>query len=108
MIPELRDTAPLAYYVYYRLSAGVDTVEAAQRITRMQQSLADSTGIRGRLLQRKDDPSTWMEIYEPVMESAVFELALQHAVIVSGIAGLIEPGSARHLERFVDLAPPCA
>ncbi len=105
MIPALQEPSPLAYYVYYRLRADTDSAEAEGRIAAMQQTLAASTGVHGRLLRRKDDPATWMEIYEPIEDGPVFELALQQAVDSAGIAGLIEPGSARHLERFIDMEP---
>lgn len=99
-----RSEAPLSYYVYYRLRHGADHAEAFARITAMQQALCARTGVTGRLLMRRDDTDTWMEIYEPVVDTLPFEHALQQEVESAGVPALIEPGSARHLERFVPAA----
>lgn len=93
---------PMSYYVYYRLRAGADRAEAFARITAMQQALRERTGVAGRLLARRDDEATWMEIYEPVVDALPFEHALQQAVESADVPALIEPGSARHMERFVE------
>lgn len=97
-----RQTLPMSYYVYYRLRAGMDHAEALVRITAMQQALQERTGVAGRLLARRDDDATWMEIYEPVVDPLPFEHALQQAVESADVPALIEPGSARHMERFVE------
>lgn len=94
---------PLSYYVYFRIRADADQHEARRRIVAMQGTLAAQTGVTGTLMARRDDSTTWMEIYAPVSDARVFEAALQQAVADADIDTLIEPGSARHIERFVDI-----
>lgn len=103
MTPELEPSLPLSYYVYFRIRADTDPQEARRRIVAMQAELAAQTGASGTLMARRDDSTTWMEIYAPVLDARAFEVALQQAVASADIDALIEPGSARHLERFVDI-----
>lgn len=94
----------LSYYVYYRIRANADHGDARRRVRAMQQRLADTLGLTCRLLQRRDDEHTWMEVYETVTDATGFEIALKHEVEAARIQDLIEPGSARHIERFVECA----
>ncbi len=80
------------YYVYYKLDpARLDAVRA------LVESLFDRVesrfGIRGRWVRRRDDPTTYMEVYEGVKDEAAFEALLERAG-----AGL---GVQRRIERFV-------
>ena len=50
-------------------------------------------GVRGRWMHRRDDPTTYMEVYEGVKDAARFE-----AVLARESAGL---GLQRRTERFV-------
>lgn len=97
----LSPRSPLShYYVYYRLRADIDHQDARRRVLAMQQTLAAHTGVIGTLMVRVDDDTTWMEVYAPVADAGAFEQALQQAVADAAIDALIEPGSARHIERF--------
>ncbi len=87
------------YYVYYRVQPG-DTADALAAVRTLQQHLAQSTGISGRLLRRRDDPSTWMGIYENVVHGESFEEALQRLVESRAFAAWLAPGSIRHQEVF--------
>jgi hypothetical protein len=91
-------------YVYFRIRADVSSGTARSRILAMQQALAGRSGVQGRLMRRREEGGTWMEVYEAVPNPAVFEAELQAAVAESGLLDLIEPGSARHVERFVECA----
>jgi hypothetical protein len=93
---------PTHYFIYYRLRA--DAARARATVRAMQASLAARTGVTGRLLERCGDGATWMEIYESVADPAAFEAALESEIETHKLAALIEPGSARHLERFVECA----
>jgi Domain of unknown function (DUF4936) len=87
-------------FVYYRVA---DASESAVR-ERVGAILADvraATGVQGRLLRRRDDPTTWMEVYEPVPETEAFERALDAVLARHGFDALLAPGGARHTERFV-------
>jgi hypothetical protein len=90
-------------YVYYRVSEPAapktrDTVEAIVR------DVARATGVHGRVLRRADDPSTWIEVYEPVPDEPTFMDALASSVDRHGFAVILAPGARRVVERFV----PCA
>lgn len=87
------------YYIYYKVSP-----EAAERlraaVEALQRELAEKTGVEGRLLSRRDDPGTWMEIYENVADTRAFDSALARALERVRFAELLGPGSARKTEIF--------
>jgi hypothetical protein len=56
-------------------------------------SIERETGVRGRWMRRRDDPSTYMEVYEGVADDKAFE-----ALLAREAAGL---GFERRVERFV-------
>ncbi len=66
----------------------------------MQRDLAEATGISGRILRRRDDPTTWMEIYEHVPDAASFEEKLRKLADAHALAGWLAPGSTRRQEIF--------
>jgi hypothetical protein len=51
-------------------------------------------GVRGRWMRRRDDPATYMEVYEGVSDAAAFEALLEREGAKLGVP--------RRLERFVD------
>ena len=89
----------VSYYVYYRASAGGDEVRRV--VGELQRHLERATGVRGRLMHRADDPTTWMEVYEDVGAVDAFEQAAAAAVERSGFARLLPQDGRRHVERFV-------
>jgi Domain of unknown function (DUF4936) len=50
-------------------------------------------GVRGRWMHRRDDPTTYMEVYEEVKDTAVFERVLERESAKLGVQ--------RRLERFI-------
>ncbi|MEP7329255.1 MAG: DUF4936 family protein [Betaproteobacteria bacterium] len=86
------------YYIWYRVEG--DAVAVRLAIDAMQHDVATRTGIRGRVLVRRDDPHTWMEIYEDVAAAASFEHELAAAVERHRIADFAHD-RARHTEAFV-------
>ena len=50
-------------------------------------------GVRGRWMHRRDDPTTYMEVYEDVKDTARFEALLEREGAKLGVQ--------RRLERFV-------
>lgn len=93
----------LSIYVYYRVAepsarATRDTVDAIIR------DVARETGVHARLLRRADDASTWMEVYEPVPDEAMFVDVLEKTVERHAFAAILASGVGRVVERFV----PCA
>jgi|WetSurMetagenome_2_1015567.scaffolds.fasta_scaffold705165_2 hypothetical protein len=69
---------PLHYYIYYRVRT--DDAETELQIRGMQARLGCRSGHYGSLLKRRDDPLTWMEIYQHIDDSASFEQQLAQAV----------------------------
>jgi len=88
-----------SYYIYYRVPAE-NAHRARAAVSALQRELSDITGIGGRLLRRRDDEVTWMEIYEDVQDGGRFEAELAELVERHGIAALLAPGSSRKQEIF--------
>jgi hypothetical protein len=86
-------------YVYYKTAPDA---AVAPRVHDMQSDLARQTGVQGRLMRRRDDATTWMEIYEGLGDLHAFEATLADAVARHGLDDLPRPGERRHAERFVD------
>ncbi len=92
------------YYIYYRVKD--DDAETETQIRAMQTRLACRSGISGHLLKRRDDPSTWMEIYENVADSIHFEHQLARAVSEFDVDLFLAGDGRRVIECFVgDVAP---
>jgi len=87
-----------SYYVYYRSAAAAAALRKA--VGAMQATLAEATGVQGRLLRRVEGDGTWMEIYEGVGDPVHFERELAEAVGRARLEELLAPGAARHIERF--------
>lgn len=80
------------YYVYYRVDADRVSVLRPQ-VERLFGQIHRRLGVRGRWMRRRDDPATYMEVYEGVADDAAFE-----ALLARESAGL---GLERRVERFV-------
>lgn len=89
---------PTHYYIWYRLHG--DPAAARHAVDGVLRDLAIQCGVQGRFLVRRDDPRTWMEIYENVADAPAFEQALAAAVQRHDAARFAESG-ARHAEPFV-------
>ncbi len=85
------------YYVYYRIDARlVDSLRP--RIEKLFEQIQKASGIHGKWLRRRDDPSTYMEVYEGVRDADAFEQILQRESAALGLA--------RKTETFVDVPDP--
>ena len=84
------------FYVWYAVTS--DRSDAARAVAALIAAVEDTTGVAGRVLARRDDASTWMEIYENVADAAAFELALAAAVQRHEAADFAE-GRARGTRR---------
>lgn len=81
------------YYVYYKVSPGErERVRAA--VFELFEAIERQCGVRGRWMQRRDDPSTCMEVYENVKDAAALEALLEREGAKLGVQ--------RKLERFVN------
>jgi quinol monooxygenase YgiN len=89
----------VGYYVYYRIP--LDQAEGVKRVvTALQEEVLKQTGVRGRLLHRRDDPTTWMEVYEGIADEQAFDASLAAAVERCAFAGVLAAGSQRITEIF--------
>jgi hypothetical protein len=90
------------FYVYYRIVA--DTSAGRARIRALMADVEARTGVRGALLARSDDPSTWMETYGPVAAAAKFARLLATLARMHDATALAVDGK-RHVEQFAALPP---
>ena len=79
------------YYVYYKIDpARLGELRAA--VERLFAAVERECGVRGRWMRRRDDATTYMEVYEGVADEAAFEALLEREGARLGVA--------RRLERF--------
>lgn len=81
-----------SYFVYYRVEAS-RLPGLREDVERLFGAVERATGVRGRWMRRRDEPGTYMEVYEGVRDDSGFEALLEREA-----AGL---GLERHVERFV-------
>lgn len=91
------------YYVYYKV-ADPDSTATRAAANAVIDTVRNETGIAGRLLRRRDDAHTWMEVYENVAREN-FEAELAAAVGRAGLQRHLVPGTARRFETFIALQP---
>jgi hypothetical protein len=89
-------------YVYYKVPAACAASTRAV-VADLFEAVHATTGIRGRLLRRRDEADTWMEVYEDIADDGAFDRALGAAVAASAFARAAG-GAVRHTERFILLA----
>jgi hypothetical protein len=83
------------YYVYYK----IDSSRAAALRPQVQalfETVKRQFGVQGRWMRRRDDPATYMEVYEDVADASGFEALLEREGAKLGIA--------RKVERFISAA----
>ena len=80
------------YYVYYKIAPGQLAVlwPKVQDLFRRAKLEFD---VNGRWMRRRDDPTTYMEIYEDVRDEAAFEILLEREAAKFGVP--------RKVERFI-------
>ena len=83
------------YYVYYKIEP--------QRLEELRHAvdglfvvIERKLGVRGRWMRRRDDPATYMEVYEDVEDGKAFEALLEREGAKLGVA--------RRLECFISAA----
>jgi hypothetical protein len=80
------------YYVYYKVAAR-DVERLRSRIAALFSAIEKETGVSGRWMRRRDDPATYMEVYERVRDADAFERILDRESAPLGLE--------RRTERFV-------
>ena len=81
-----------SYYVYYRVDAG-RIASLRIEVENLFGKIEKQSGIRGRWMRRRDDPLTYMEVYEEVKNETAFEAVLERESAMLGLE--------RKTERFV-------
>jgi len=79
----------LNYYVYYRI-APEQAAELRPRVEALFAAIEKKFGVRGRWMRRRDDPGTYMEVYEEVTDEARFEALLEQEGAKLGISRKVE------------------
>jgi len=82
----------LNYYIYYKVSP--EKAEGLRPGVEALFSLVEKQcGVRGRWMRRRDDPATYMEVYEGVADERAFEALIEREGAKLGLE--------RRVERFV-------
>ena len=85
------------YYVYYKVEAGRVPL-VGSFVNELFEKIERQFGIRGRWMRRRDDPATYMEVYEGVNDAAGFEELLEREGVLLGLP--------RKVERFISVETP--
>ena len=89
------------YYVYYKVEANRLAALRAL-VDGLFREIEKQSGVRGRWMRRRDDPSTYMEVYEGVKDAGTFEALLERE---GAKLGRILTGG-RKLEVFISAQTP--
>jgi hypothetical protein len=89
----------LNYYVYYKVSAA-QLEQVKPRVQDLFRRAKLDFGVTGRWMRRRDDPSTYMEVYEgvSVTDETGFEALLEREGAKLGVP--------RKVERFISAETP--
>ena len=85
------------YYIYYKV-APAEVGALAPKVAALFDEIKKQTGVRGRWLRRRDDPATYMEVFEGVKDEAAFEALLEREGAALGVP--------RKVERFIPAEIP--
>jgi hypothetical protein len=82
----------LNYYIYYKVEPELLAL-LRSAVQELFEKIEKQTGVRGRWMHRRDDPLTYMEVYEDVKDEKAFEALLEREGAKLGVP--------RKVERFV-------
>ncbi|HEU4350423.1 MAG TPA: DUF4936 family protein [Burkholderiales bacterium] len=85
------------YYVYYKLAPEA-VADARGRVRALFALVEEQFGVRGRWMRRRDDPTTYMEVYEGIQDERAFDALLERFGATLGIP--------RKVERFISAEIP--
>ena len=85
------------YYVYYKVSPA-QLEQVRPRVQDLFRRAKLDFGVTGRWMRRRDDPSTYMEVYEDVGDETGFEALLEREGAKLGVP--------RKVERFISAETP--
>jgi hypothetical protein len=87
----------LNYYVYYRLSPEA-VADMRGKVRALFDLVEQQFGVRGRWMRRRDDPTTYMEVYEGIRDERAFDALLERFGATVKIS--------RRVERFISAETP--
>jgi hypothetical protein len=87
----------LNYYVYYKL-APEEVADMRGKVRALFAEVEEQFGIRGRWMRRRDDPTTYMEVYEGIRDERALDALLERFGANLGIS--------RKIERFISAETP--
>ena len=85
------------YYVYYKVPPE-RLAEITLAVELLFQTAKQKFSVHGRWMRRRDDPTTYMEVYEGVRDEPGFEELLERAGAKFGLP--------RKVERFISAETP--
>lgn len=85
------------YYVYYKVSPDRER-DIGAGVKTLFSLIEKQFGVRGRWMRRRDDPTTYMEVYEGVRDERGFEALLEREGTKLGLQ--------RKVERFISAETP--
>lgn len=85
------------YYVYYKVDPA-RLADLRRSVQRLFERVEAQCGVQGRWMRRRDDPTTYMEVYEGVKDEKTFETLLAREAPPLGVE--------RRLERFISVETP--
>lgn len=92
--------SPASIYVYYKVDP--DRLRDLRDVLeRLFTAIQRETGVRGYLQKRRDDPTTYLEVYPDVPDVPRFEALLARECGRLRIDRYLAPGAARRVEFFV-------
>jgi len=87
----------LNYYVYYRLTPEA-VADMRAKVSALFALVEQQFGIRGRWMRRRDDPTTYMEVYEGIRDTRAFDALLERFGATVKVS--------RRVERFISAETP--
>lgn len=87
-------------YVYYRVDPE-QLGDLRRAVEQLFSAIERDGGVRGHWQRRRDDPTTYMEIYPQVDDLSRFETLLASECKRLGIERFLAPDSVRRVETFV-------
>ena len=85
------------YYVYYKVNVA-DVAAVRLKVEDLFRKVKSNFNVQGRWMRRRDDPATYMEVYEGVKDEAGFEALLEREGAKLGVQ--------RKVERFISAETP--
>lgn len=89
------------FYVYYRVDPA-RLADLRHAVGELLAAVERETGVRGRWMRRRDEATTYMEVYEGVKDDEAFDALLERECERLGLARLLAPGAGRRQEIFTD------